>query len=357
MLDCCIPLETVQREGITLTQAACLAKCNGALTDVFPYGSVDVDEFRDMVKRACSSSDYHLIVSYSRKHFQQTGDGHFSPIGGYSPAHDMALILDTARFKYPPHWVKLNMLYEAMAYEDPAIGKPRGFLKVMASRTLHSVLFSLDCSVEDEKWARLSRWVAEVIENVKKVKNVENGENGENAKNVVESKKVERDSTNKSSTAPADLEGENHARVHDLVVRLCMSADPYVLASRTDTEDTGCGDSGTCVQSDAVETLLSEIEMLHLVDDVRVAVSRRAQESAPGRTATAHEVQKRLMLVLMLEDVIVSTAEAAGWDDDLLASLKHCLMNESKEKYRVVGHEVEYLKDQFRALRELTQAC
>ncbi len=31
MLDCCIPLETVQREGITLTQAACLAKCNGAL--------------------------------------------------------------------------------------------------------------------------------------------------------------------------------------------------------------------------------------------------------------------------------------------------------------------------------------
>ena len=31
MLDCCIPLETVQREGITLIQAACLAKCNGAL--------------------------------------------------------------------------------------------------------------------------------------------------------------------------------------------------------------------------------------------------------------------------------------------------------------------------------------
>ena len=163
MLDCCIPLETVQREGITMTQAACLAKCNGASTDIFPYGSVDVEEFRDMVKHACSVRDFHLIVSYSRQHFQQTGDGHFSPIGGYSPTHDMALILDTARFKYPPHWVPLSMLYEAMAYEDPTTGKPRGFIKVMASRTLHSVLFALDCSVEDAKWSALRRWVDEDV--------------------------------------------------------------------------------------------------------------------------------------------------------------------------------------------------
>lgn len=41
-----------------------------------------------------------------------TGDGHFSPIGGYSAQEDMVLILDTARFKYPPHWVPLRMLYE-----------------------------------------------------------------------------------------------------------------------------------------------------------------------------------------------------------------------------------------------------
>jgi len=75
MLDCCIPLETVQREGITITQAACLAKCNGASTELFLYGSVDVEEFRDLVKQACSVSDFHLIVSYSRRHFQQTGDG------------------------------------------------------------------------------------------------------------------------------------------------------------------------------------------------------------------------------------------------------------------------------------------
>jgi hypothetical protein len=61
------------------------------------------------------AADEHLIVSYSRKEFLQTGDGHFSPIGGYSEADDLVLILDTARFKYPPHWVPLNMLHRCRA--------------------------------------------------------------------------------------------------------------------------------------------------------------------------------------------------------------------------------------------------
>jgi hypothetical protein len=34
-------------------------------------------------------------VSYTRKAFGQTGDGHFSPIGGYHSARDLVLILDT----------------------------------------------------------------------------------------------------------------------------------------------------------------------------------------------------------------------------------------------------------------------
>ena len=57
-----------------------------------------------------------MIVSYSRRTFLQTGDGHFSPIGGYHAGRDLVLILDVARFKYPPHWVPLSMLYEAMSH-------------------------------------------------------------------------------------------------------------------------------------------------------------------------------------------------------------------------------------------------
>jgi glutathione gamma-glutamylcysteinyltransferase len=46
------------------------------------------------VKEVCSSGDEHLVVSYSRRTFLQTGDGHFSPIGGYHPGQDLVLILD-----------------------------------------------------------------------------------------------------------------------------------------------------------------------------------------------------------------------------------------------------------------------
>ena len=175
-------------------QAACLARCNGARVELYPYGSVGLAEFRAMVAEACRSAEEHIIVSYSRKEFLQTGgwsrweawsvrsvrgaggvprgaamlrpwptngvlhwvhaccpampllfqsplfamtwrgflaaanlhslqnapaplpqpagDGHFSPIGGYSAKEDLVLILDTARFKYPPHWVPLEMLYK-----------------------------------------------------------------------------------------------------------------------------------------------------------------------------------------------------------------------------------------------------
>jgi glutathione gamma-glutamylcysteinyltransferase len=58
----------------------------------------------------------------------QTGTGHFSPIGGYHAGQDMVLILDVARFKYPPHWVPLQLLWEAMNTTDDSTGLLRGYL-------------------------------------------------------------------------------------------------------------------------------------------------------------------------------------------------------------------------------------
>lgn len=111
MLDCCHPLARVREEGVTLDQAACLAHCNGAAVEVYPSGCVSLGTFRDMVRDACASGTEHIIVAYCRADFGQTGDGHHSPVGAYSEAEDLVLILDTARFKYPPHWVPLPMLY------------------------------------------------------------------------------------------------------------------------------------------------------------------------------------------------------------------------------------------------------
>ena len=70
------------------------------------------EAFRESVRRAARAGDAVVIGAYSRKEFYQTGDGHYSPIGGYHAASDSVLILDVARFKYPPHWVSLAAMWK-----------------------------------------------------------------------------------------------------------------------------------------------------------------------------------------------------------------------------------------------------
>ncbi|WIA42506.1 hypothetical protein OEZ86_008492 [Tetradesmus obliquus] len=158
LLDCCLPLATVAKEGVVLTQAACLAKCNGANVSLHRFGSFSLQEFRHAVAAVAASGEEHLVVSYSRKAFSQTGDGHFSPVGGYHAARDLVLILDTARFKYPPHWVPLPMLYEAMSRVDPTTGQPRGFLRLSANTRPDSVLFTLDIR-PDGSWREAEHFI------------------------------------------------------------------------------------------------------------------------------------------------------------------------------------------------------
>eukprot|EP01031_Cornospumella_fuschlensis_P031363 gene31363-37903_t len=137
MLDCCTPLEKVRLEGITLPKVACLARCNGAGVRLVFGDTVSVEDFRADVARVCSlpadSPSQVMVVSYSRKTLRQSGSGHFSPIGGYHAEKDMVLIMDVARFKYPPHWVPLQTLHEALQPVDPATNKSRGYLVLSVS--------------------------------------------------------------------------------------------------------------------------------------------------------------------------------------------------------------------------------
>jgi len=68
-----------------------------------------------------------LIVSYTRQVIGQTGTGHFSPIGAYDEASDHVLVLDTARFKYGPHWIPLQLMFDALLPIDKDTGKSRGY--------------------------------------------------------------------------------------------------------------------------------------------------------------------------------------------------------------------------------------
>lgn len=141
ILGRCYPLHKVKENGITFSEFISLARCNGVSVESYYADTTTVDDFRKHVKSVCIRNSYttddinnlhsvskkFLVSSYSRKVLNQTGDGHMSPIAGYHEPTDHILILDVARFKYPPYWVPLQVLWEAMFPHDKITKKSRGF--------------------------------------------------------------------------------------------------------------------------------------------------------------------------------------------------------------------------------------
>eukprot|EP01083_Nonionella_stella_P298774 1014033_1 len=178
MLDCCRSLDQIKAEGITFDQFVCLGRYNSlsmivkrpnqrhlyptrdtkvptiqpqidAQNDTRQYFTLDA--FRKDVMRSClAPKDPVIIVSYSRAGLQQTGDGHFSPIAGYHKQKDMLLIMDVARFKYPPHWVKTEVLYDAMCRMDKTCNKTRGWI-IVSYDTTPAYVSSLNISAIEQQ--------------------------------------------------------------------------------------------------------------------------------------------------------------------------------------------------------------
>ncbi|KAJ1930129.1 hypothetical protein IWQ60_000603 [Tieghemiomyces parasiticus] len=139
LIKTCAEPEVLKRTGITFEQFACMAvrHCDiqarrgreGPNVTDSP-GTVSLAQFRKDVRRVCAGTDEFMVVSFARKVLQQTGDGHFSPIGAYHPETDSVLVLDTARFKYPSFFVPLETLYEALHPVDKTTGKSRGYFLI-----------------------------------------------------------------------------------------------------------------------------------------------------------------------------------------------------------------------------------
>ncbi|MBD2613927.1 phytochelatin synthase [Nostoc punctiforme FACHB-252] len=160
-LECCQPLSAVKNQGITFDEFVCLARCNGAKVQPYRYDQSNLQEFRNAVKQATFlSQGLHLVVCYSRQVVGQTGDGHFSPVGGYHPERDLVLLLDVARFKYPPHWVPLTVLWNALQPIDPATGKCRGYM-LISNKNISSQNF-FHVGVDIHQWAMVAPYFKDI---------------------------------------------------------------------------------------------------------------------------------------------------------------------------------------------------
>jgi glutathione gamma-glutamylcysteinyltransferase len=125
--------EKVKTGGMNFEDFQALQVCQpGIMIQSFPVTDDNPAPFRSLVIRSCEATkhDSFLISNFSRAVLNQTGDGHFSPIGGYHAASDSVLILDVARFKYPPYWVTVDLLWRAMRAIDSQSQRSRGYFLV-----------------------------------------------------------------------------------------------------------------------------------------------------------------------------------------------------------------------------------
>lgn len=131
LLICCKSLELAAAEGLTMAEVACLARCNGAAVRTVHAEPTGQAALRAELEASVRAPDGpFLVAAYDRAGLGQTGTGHYSPLAAWHPERDLVLILDVARFKYPPHWAPVGRLWEAMQGVDPASGRSRGWLSV-----------------------------------------------------------------------------------------------------------------------------------------------------------------------------------------------------------------------------------
>ena len=88
-------------------------------TKALDPSSLSLDSFRAELLAALSSSPLsRLVVNFRRAELGQAGGGHWSPLAGYDAGTDSFLVLDVAKYKMPPFFVRADKLYGALATVD-----------------------------------------------------------------------------------------------------------------------------------------------------------------------------------------------------------------------------------------------
>lgn len=151
-----LDLDTVSNEGLTLAQATFLLNAQeGVRATCFHAGKVggsgagvgansvpdckiagSAAEFRRTAKWTLDRPQHYLLVNFSRATLSDDneGGGHFSPLAAYNGTADDLLLMDVARYKFPPFWVDADLLWQAMATTDTSSGRHRGFIEVEVER-------------------------------------------------------------------------------------------------------------------------------------------------------------------------------------------------------------------------------
>jgi len=129
-----LPQAVLARQGMTLDQLGGLLALHPVTVEVHHAADGGLDAFRAAARDYLAAKDHFVVVNYQRKAIGQQTGGHISPLAAYDAKEDRFLILDVARYKYQPVWVKASDLFDAMNTADrDNDNKTRGYVLIAKS--------------------------------------------------------------------------------------------------------------------------------------------------------------------------------------------------------------------------------
>ena len=131
--DKIITADAVAHGGMTLDQLGAFAASYGVAVTVTHASDSNEAQFRAAASDYLAAKGHFVLINYLRSALGQQTGGHISPLAAYDAKTDRFLILDVARYKYPPVWVTTKDLFAAMNTTDQSNNnRMRGYVLITA---------------------------------------------------------------------------------------------------------------------------------------------------------------------------------------------------------------------------------
>jgi hypothetical protein len=116
--------------GLSLPQLAALLRSHQVKVETHYAADTTIEQFRTQIKQNLARERDFVIVNYDRAGVREANGGHISPLSAYHEQSDRVLIEDVSSYKYPPVWVSMSELWNAINTQDLSTGRTRGYLLV-----------------------------------------------------------------------------------------------------------------------------------------------------------------------------------------------------------------------------------
>ncbi len=125
-----ISAQTVLEMGMTRGEMLKVLTAEGVHATTVAGDIIKEKALRTLLKKALGDDGQYVLVNYLRAKLGQEGAGHWSVLAAYDAKSDKVLILDVAKYKYPPVWISIRTLLDAINTLDNTSMQSRGLVLV-----------------------------------------------------------------------------------------------------------------------------------------------------------------------------------------------------------------------------------